>query len=103
MLWYGTLTAAHSPTASVMAMCEAPKSRRNQIGIEACHYLYLLILMDITRRVSTDIEPGKKPGFGPAGMFHHLRAYPSVKFREAVRPNFDTLYSPAWFDVSKEP
>jgi hypothetical protein len=74
-----------------------------EIGTEAYVYLYPLITMDVTRRLSTNIEAGKKPAFGPAGMFHHLRAYPDAKFREVVRPNFDTLYSVAWFDVSHEP
>lgn len=35
--------------------------------------------------------------------FHHLREFPGAEFREVVRPNFDTLYSSAWLDISKEP
>lgn len=35
--------------------------------------------------------------------FHHMRAFPPANFREVVRPNFDTLYSVAWLDVSQEP
>ena len=58
--------------------------------------------MDVARRVSTNVEAGKKPGLGLAGAFQHLRKFPTEEFREVVRPNFDTLHSLAWFDVSKE-
>jgi hypothetical protein len=59
--------------------------------------------MDVTRRVSTNVEAGKKPGLRLTGAFQHFRKFPSADFREVVRPKFDTLYSLAWFDVSKEP
>lgn len=32
-----------------------------------------------------------------------MRAFPLGTFREMVRPNFDTLYSLAWLDLTKEP
>ena len=74
-----------------------------EIGVEAYVYFYPLVLMDLTRRQLTNIEAGKMVGRGPMNTFTHIRAYPTAEFREVVRPNFDTLYSIAWLDLTKEP
>jgi hypothetical protein len=74
-----------------------------EISVEAYTYLYPLILMDATRRQAVNIEAGKVIGRGPMNAFTHVRAFPPADFRDVVRPNFDTLYSIGWLDLTKEP
>jgi hypothetical protein len=73
------------------------------IGVDAYLYFYPLITMDITRKQFTNIEPGKEFGKGPMNMFVNVPAYPPADFKGVVRSNFDTLYSIAWLDLTKEP
>lgn len=73
------------------------------IGIEAYIFLYPLITMEVTRQQMTNVAPNTVPLKGPMNTFVHVPAYPAADMRMVVRPNFDTLYSSAWIDVSKEP
>ncbi len=73
------------------------------IGVEAYVYFYPLVLMEATRRQMTNAPAGAKPGFGPVGEFAHVPEFPPAEFRAVVRPNFDTLYSVAWLDLTGEP
>ena len=73
------------------------------IAVDAYVYFYSLISIDVTRRQATNVEPGKVMLFGPANMFANAPAFPTADFRAVVRPNFDTLYSSAWLDMTKEP
>ena len=75
----------------------------NQIAQEAYVFLYPLVLMDITRRVGTNVPSGVKPGFGPPNVFSHMDEFPPGDFTEVVRPNFDTLYSIAFLDLTEGP
>src|SRR5215470_15643621 len=70
---------------------------------EAYLYLYPLVTMEVTRRQSRNVTAGQRPGFGPANRFNHVREFPGADFRSVVRPNFDTLYSSAWIDLTGGP
>jgi len=84
-------------------MTEISNQEAKQIAKEAYHYLYPLVTMDITRRITNNVEAGVRPGFGPMNAWTHMRTFPPTDFKEVVRPNFDTLYSIAWFDLTQEP
>ncbi|MCH9004893.1 MAG: DUF1254 domain-containing protein [Proteobacteria bacterium] len=90
-------------TTNAQTIGEITEEEAYEIGIEAYVYLHPLITMDVTRRVMTNVPAGVKSGLGPKNIFHHKRAFPDAEFREVVRPNFDTLYSSAWLDLTKEP
>ena len=101
--------AALTMIASVAIAAHAQQPQRTSaqeaetIAQEAYIYLYPLVMMDVTRRQLTNIEAGKMAGRGPTNTFTHFREFPDAKFREVVRPNFDTLYSSGWLDLTKEP
>jgi hypothetical protein len=73
------------------------------LSFEAYTFLYPLVTMEATRRQMINVAEGVKPGFGPPNAFHHIRAFPAADFRAVVRPNFDTLYSTAWLDLTAGP
>ena len=99
------LTTSMLPPA-VMAQ-SAPsaitEAEAQSIAVDAYVYFYSLVTMDVTRRQFTNIEPGKEPGKGPMNMFNNVPEYPPASFKDVVRPNFDTLYSIAYLDMTKEP
>jgi hypothetical protein len=73
------------------------------VAMEAYTYFYPLVSMEITRRVSTNAPVGEEIGRGPMNSVVNMRAFPDANFKDVVRPNFDTLYSVIWIDVSQEP
>jgi hypothetical protein len=73
-------------------------------AVDAYIYLYPLVTMDVTRLQLTNVPADKAKGpQGPMNQFHHFRAFPDVNFKTVVRPNFDTLYSILWADMTEEP
>ena len=90
-------------TAPGIASAALSEQEANEIGVNAYLYFYPLVSMDVTRRQMTNMESGKKPGYGPANEFAHVREYPPADMKVVVRPNFDTLYSVSSLDLVKEP
>jgi hypothetical protein len=92
-------------TLAIQPIAAEPRSAGDmaeEIGVQAFVYAYPMVMMEITRRVSTNVETPQGP-FAPMNQLAHLRAFPDHTFREVVRPNADTLYSILWFDVADEP
>jgi hypothetical protein len=74
----------------------------HSIGVTAYFYFYPLVTMDITRKQLTNVA--KPEGMhSPINRFANLGAFPSADMKAVVRPNFDTLYSSAWLDLTREP
>lgn len=87
------------PASAQTALTE---QEAHAIGVAAYLYFYPLVTMDVTRKQLTNMEPGKGFG-GPMNAFANVPAYPTAADRAVVRPNFDTLYSSGWLDLTKEP
>jgi hypothetical protein len=92
------LTPLLAPAAQALTEDEA-----HAIGVNAYLYFYPLITMDITRLQLTNQEPGPGSLGGPMNRFANIEAFPAADMRVVVRPNFDTLYSSGWLDLTKEP
>jgi hypothetical protein len=99
---FTVLTTAVVST-QVLATKVSSQEDTQRIALQAYLYTYPLVLMDVTRKQMTNTPAGKIQSRGPMMQFVHMRTFPEAEFKEVVRPNFDTLYSLAWIDVSKEP
>ena len=95
------LLAAGSPT-TVHAAEPITEATAHAIGVQAYVYLYPLVTMDITRRQLTNVARAEGIS-APPNSFANIPEFPSATMRAVVRPNFDTLYSSGWVDLTKEP
>ena len=95
-----TASTVHERASAQAALTE---QEAHDIAVDAYVYFYPLISADITRRVSTNIEADKEMLKGPANTFLNAPAYPPGNLKLVVRFNFDTLYSVAYLDMTKEP
>jgi hypothetical protein len=90
-----TLGLLIGPTLASGAMAQgtAPaitEAEAHAIAVDAYVYFYPLVMMDVTRRQFTNVEPGKELGKGPMNTFNNVPEYPPADFKGVVRPNFDT-------------
>ena len=87
------------------AVIAAPISEEEarSLGVDAYLYFYPLITMDVTRKQLINQEPTPGGIGGPMNFFANVGAFPAADMRVVVRPNFDTLYSSAWLDLTEEP
>jgi hypothetical protein len=80
-----TLACLAILVSSKPAAAQVDEKDAYQIGVEAYVYLYPFVLVDVTRKVVTNVEPGKKPGSGPMNTFSHFTEFPTAEFRDVVR------------------
>jgi hypothetical protein len=84
-------------------MSDMDAGEAREVSVNAYCFLYPLVTMETTRQQATNVEVGVRPGSGPMNVFSHMREFPTAEFRAVVRPNFDTLYSSAWLDLTAGP
>ena len=97
------LIAAGSLYANLTSHAESISSEEaHAIGVEAYVYFYSLVTMDITCKQLTNVARAEGIS-APMNTFANFPAYPTADMKVVVRPNFDTLYSSAWLDLTKEP
>src|SRR6185437_12346494 len=100
-----SLLTALTTVPSANAQTGAPaisEAEASAIAVDAYLYFYPLVTMDLTRKQLINTEPGKGFG-GPMNTFDNVPAFPTADMKVVVRPNFDTLYSSGWVDLTKEP
>ncbi len=71
-------------------------------GLEAYVYGFPLIMMDLTKEVSTAV-PTAVEFTAPVNQFAVMTHYPDASFRAVVRTGLDTLFAVAWADLAREP
>jgi hypothetical protein len=99
----GLLGRATSVAAQEATPTAAGTDDVTAVATAAYLYFYSLVTMDVTRRQTTNVAPGKMFLRGPMNTFSNATEYPAADVKLVVRPNFDTLYSSGWLDLTKEP
>jgi hypothetical protein len=90
-----------SPPASTQ---KVPDQEVYEVARDAYIYAYPIVTMDVSMRQSTNVPNANTiPMRAPINQFAHARTYPRAQDRDVVRYNFDTLYSLAWLDLTREP
>jgi hypothetical protein len=92
-----------SAQASVGTPTALPSDQIGEVATNAYIYAYPLILMELTRRIATNVADTRQFSKAPMNQFANVPTFPDATYTDIVRPNVDTLYSLMWFDVSKEP
>ncbi len=96
------LIAASLAPAGARAEDRLSEQEAHTIGVQAYVYFYPLVTMDLTRRQLTNVARPEGVS-APANAFANIPTYPTADMKVVVRPNFDTLYSSAWLDLTMEP
>jgi hypothetical protein len=99
--FFAALTAA--PHASAQTTPAISEAEARSISTDAYLYFYPLVTMDLTRKQMINSDPKIAGIGGPPNTFDNVQAFPTADMRVVVRPNFDTLYSSAWVDLTREP
>lgn len=90
------LSACNAPTQEA-----TPDPATVKKTIQAAYIYGLpLVIMDISRQQMADTA--NRDVYAAPNTIRHKSAFPDATFRSVVRPNADTYYSIAWFDLKAE-
>ena len=92
-------TSCGNPTKKEVAISD---DKVIEIATKAYVFGYPMILMDYTKKVSINVEVPTSV-YAPVNQLGHFREFPDDKFTAVVKPNVDTYYSNAWYDLKAEP
>lgn len=79
-----------------------PKEAK-EIGVEGVVYGMPLVIMDLTKQVTTNVASPQPNAHAPINQFGNMAAFPPASDHSVVRMNLDTKYSWAWLDLSDGP
>lgn len=100
------LWACSSPsketTAKQAGIPVVTPEQAERIAEDAYVFGFPLVLMDVSKQVSTNVTTLER-GRAPINHFAHHKEFPDDRFRDVVTPNADTLYSMGWLDLAAEP
>jgi len=92
----------HAPGLA-QAQGQLSAEEAHTIGVEAVVYGLPLVVMDVTKRISTNVPGPRSDAHAPVNQFGNALKYPPASDHTVVRLNIDMLYSWTWLDLSKEP
>ena len=95
------VTLAFAPAAKAQPGAISEAEARD-IAVDGYLYFYPIVTMELTRKQLINTPPTAGIG-GPMNTFNNIPAFPAADMKAVVRPNFDTLYSSGWVDLTHEP
>ena len=91
---------SQTPVAAASPAVSAEELR--DIAVDAYLYAYPMVLMEATRRASTQVQ-NSLAGRAPMNQFGHRTTFPEPGATDVGWPSADMLYSSLWYDVSQRP
>lgn len=101
-LWACSTTEKSNKEKQASGISTVTPEQAEAIAEEAYVFGFPLVLMDVSKQVTTNVSSLEK-GKAPINRFAHFKEFPDDRFKDVVTPNADTLYSLAWLDLSAEP
>ncbi|WP_436792408.1 DUF1254 domain-containing protein [Bordetella petrii] len=91
---------SETPVAASQSALSAEELQ--DIAVDAYLYAYPMVLMEATRRASTQVQTSLA-GKAPMNQFGHRTVFPDPGATDVAWPSTDMLYSSLWYDVSRQP